>query len=349
MTDQLALAEAKWIPKARRVVLERTLAECGAEGRSLFAFAFLTKSVPALELWSALQRRLLLKDTGRRLTRAVQEHAVMLAGSRALSPMAVETALGAIVSADAAQVAGARSRFLEEGAGVSLASAHGIYVAAARKAQKASLPSSAPHLGGPTPELTVFETVALAMALARVALQKVPSDEGEQALTQAARQLAWARAGASGPAPVSKRDGIPQPAKDKGPGFALARAALMEACNVDHVSARGTSIKSAVLHGLSLGEPWWLSQLDEALMAADARSAFEKRKQSTSSPLVKLVWRGGDAQSRLWLVKLASGRYALLAKLGRTWATHEGDLDSVAATIPDAWFAAAMKHVESRR
>ena len=127
------------------------------------------------------------------------------------------------------------------------------------------------------------------------------------------------------------------------------RAALMEACNIDHVSARGTSIKSAVMWGLELGEAWWLAQLDEALMLADARAAWEKRSQQTSSPLVHLVWRGGDQTTRLWLVRLKSGTYALLAKLGRNWTSVEGDLESVAATVPDGWFARAMPVIEKRR
>ena len=53
----------------------------------------------------------------------------------------------------------------------------------------------------------------------------------------------------------------------------------------------------------------------------------------------------------LWLVRLAGTpkRYALLAKLGRNWSTHEGDLESIAATIPEAWFARAMPIIERRR
>jgi hypothetical protein len=194
----------------------------------------------------------------------------------------------------------------------------------------------------------VFETVEASLAMARLALQKTPSDEGKKLLALAERQLAWARGGKKGAAPASAST-VPPTSKPKGPGFALARAALMEACNVDHVSARGTSIKAAVMWGLELGEEWWLAQLDEALMLADARAAFEKRGQRTSSPLVHLVWRGGDKTTRLWLVRLASGQYALLAKLGRNWTTVEGDLQSVAATVPDAWFARAMKVIEHRR
>ncbi|MDP2274086.1 MAG: hypothetical protein Q8N23_36030 [Archangium sp.] len=61
------------------------------------------------------------------------------------------------------------------------------------------------------------------------------------------------------------------------------------------VMPRGTSIKSAVMWGLELGEAWWLAQL------------------------------------------------------GRNWTSVEGDLESVAATVPDTWFARAMPVIEKRR
>jgi hypothetical protein len=110
------------------------------------------------------------------------------------------------------------------------------------------------------------------------------------------------------------------------------------------------AVKAGVVVGLELGDPaWWLSQVDEQVMRCDARTAWERKELSTSSPIVHLVWRGGDKTSRVWLSRLESGRYALLAKLGRSWTNTEGDLSSVTATIPDAWFARAMAVVESRR
>jgi hypothetical protein len=213
------------------------------------------------------------------------------------------------------------------------------------------------------PVLTVFEAAELSIALAERALEasktKWPASQGEghQVLGIARRQLAWHRDGAKGtPHAVThavrdpKLFAVPPTDKKKGPGFALARAALMEACNVNHVSARGTSIKMAVTHGLELDAAWWLTQVDEALMLCDARAAFEKRGQATSKPIEHLVWRGGDKTTSLWLVRLAAPkRYALLAKLGRNWTTNEGDLESVAATIPEAWFARAMPVIEQRR
>jgi hypothetical protein len=234
---------------------------------------------------------------------------------------------------------------------VSLANAHGIYISATRKAKKSSLPKSPPHLDGPIPELTVLETAELTIELAEHALGKAPNEEGTKLLELARTQLKWRRAGGQGTPPASTSSSVPPTSKAKGAGFALARAALMEACNVDHVSGRGTSIKTGVIHGLALGEQWWLELVDEALMRADARSAFERRGQSTSRPIEHLVWRGGDKSTGLWLVRLEGTpkRYALLAKLGRTWSSQEGGLESVAATIPEAWFARAMPIVERRR
>ena len=131
----------------------------------------------------------------------------------------------------------------------------------------------------------------------------------------------------------------------------LAPPALMEGGNNDYVSGAGASLKRGVENRLSLGESWWLEVVDEALMRADARAAFEKRNQKTSKPIEHVVWRGGDKANALWLVRLAATpkRYALLVKLGRNWSTQEGDLESIAATIPEMWFAKAMPIIEKRR
>lgn len=105
-----------------------------------------------------------------------------------------------------------------------------------------------------------------------------------------------------------------------------------------------------MVRGLELGDhAWWLEQVDEAVMLADARTAWERKGQQTSRPIAHVVWRGGDKASRLWLARLASGSYALLAKLGRTWANSEGDLDAVVGTIPDAWLAKAAPFIERRK
>lgn len=342
------LSEAMWVPRDRRDVFARVLSGAGKESRGLFAFAFATLSVPALEFWQELNSRLFPKDPQRRFDEVLCRHGITIAGARTVRPAALSTAALAVLSATAEELPGRREAFLSLGAGISLANAHGIYVTATRKAQKASLPKSPPHLDGPVPELTVFETVEVAINLARLALGKKPNAEADALLALSKRQLDWQRGEQKGAEPAPAH-AVPATSKPKGPGFALARAALMEARNVDHVSARGTSIKSAVMWGLELGESWWLEQLDEALMLADARSAFEKRKQRTSSPIVHVVWRGGDKTSRLWLVRLQSGTFALLAKLGRNWTTVEGDLSSVAATVPDTWFAKAMPVIEQRK
>jgi hypothetical protein len=345
---ETALRATMWLPRDRREVMLRTLKATGAEGRALLPIALATQSVPGVEFWNELCLAILPKDVDRRFTGEITRHGITVAGARTVPHTALRSAFLALKNADPKDVPHARAAFLALGTGVSLAHAHGIYVSATRKAQRASLPKEPPHLDGPVPELTVFETVEVALAMARLALSKKPHAEAKDLVALAERQLAWARGDQKKPAPASTAI-VPATSKSKGPGFALARAALMEACNVDHVSARGTSIKSAVMHGLELGEEWWLGQLDEALMLADARAAWEKRGQRTSSTVTHLVWRGGDKTTRLWVVRMKSGKYALLAKLGRNWTSVEGDLESVAATVPDAWFARAMPVIEQRR
>ncbi|MFZ5442407.1 MAG: hypothetical protein ACOZQL_20525 [Myxococcota bacterium] len=343
------LLEARWLPKARRDTALRVLnAHADALTKPLLEVALATQQPEAVGAWVDLASRTLTRDPKRRLTQELLEHVIRVSGARVVRPAALRDALEAVLSAPEVDVAKARAALLALGGGVSLADAHGIFVSAARKAKPDALPKEPPHLGGPVPELSVFETVEVALTLARAALAKQPQPDAARLVALAEQELSWARGGRRGPEPTRRAD-EPAPAKAKGPAFALARAALLEARKTDHVSARGTSLKSAVQAGLVLGEAWWLSQVDEAVMLADARTAWERRSQVTSSPLTHVVWRGGDATSRLWLGRLADGRYALLAKLGRTWSSTEGDLESVAATVPDAWFARAMPVVERRR
>lgn len=344
------ISESTWIPKARRDSVLNVLGSGITErDRGLLAFALGTGHLNAVDEWVLITRVVLTKDTKHRLTDELLKHALTVAGARSARPAVLRQALEEITTCADFDLPRARAVLLALGAGVSLADAHGIYVSATRKAQKSSLPKSPPHLGGPMPELSIFETVELTITLARLALSKRPSPRGDALVDLAEQQLSWARGGQKGTEPTQRAD-EPAPAKGMGPSWAIARAALMEARNIDHVSGRGTSIKSAVGYGLELGdEAWWLTQVDEAIMLGDARTAWERRDQQTSSPLAHLVWRGGDKSSRLWLARLKSGSYALLAKLGRNWTSHEGDLTSVAATVPDAWFAQAMPVIEQRR
>lgn len=349
--DDLAarLEAATWFPKARRDAALRVIVAAGSQERALLSFAVGTgqpESVGfALSLFSTLSRR----DPQRRLTDDLLRHAVTVAGARSVSPSALSRAIDAILKADERGLQQARDALLALGSGVSLANAHGIYVSAARKAEKTAWPARPPHLGGPVPELSVLETVEVALTLARTLQAKAPHAEAPPLIALAERQLAWERGGQQGQPPTSRED-EPKSVTSKGPTYALARAALMEARNVHHVSGRGTSIKSGVVRGLELGEhAWWLAQVDEAVMLADARTAWERKGQATSSPIAHLVWRGGDKAARLWLARLASGSYALLAKLGRSWANSEGDLDAVVGTIPDAWLAKAAPFIEARQ
>lgn len=345
-----SLSAATWVPKTMRDNAARLLPTTSPAAHELLAFALATRSAEAVGFWRTLQREHLPRDVHQRLTPAIQRHLVTVAGARTVRPMKLTQAIGAILSAGApAAVVEAQRALLELGQGVSLAEAHGIYVAAARKAPADAQPRTPPHLGGPVPELSVFETVELAITLATIATAKRPDAECDGLIARATKVLALVRADQAKTVSAAERV-VPPTSKAKGPAFTLARAALKEAWSTDHVSARGTSIKSGVVAGLELGAPaWWLEQVDEALMTCDARTAWERRAQATSSRLVRCVWRAGDATAKFWLGRLESGRYALLSKLGRAWSSTEGDLDSVTATIPDAWFARAMPVIQTRR
>lgn len=348
-TLQATLEAATWVPKVIRDGTVRALAAAPESAKPLLAFALATGHADAVGCWRALQEFHLPRDLHGRLTVPVQRHLITVSGTRSVQHAKFLDAIETLCSVPAEGVPAAQAALFALGKGVSLAKAHGIYVWATRKAPAEALPTSPPHLDGPVPELSIFETVELALGLARIATLKQPSDECDTLIGQAERVLRLARTGTKAKATPADKE-IPKTSKKKGPAFTLARAALMEAWNTEHVSGRGASIKGGVVVGLELGDPaWWLCQVDEQVMLCDARTAWERRALTTSSPIVHLVWRGGDKTSRLWLTRLASGHYALLAKLGRTWANTEGDLSSVTATIPDTWFASAMAVVESRR
>ncbi|MFO0598131.1 MAG: hypothetical protein U0228_22705 [Myxococcaceae bacterium] len=342
------LEASTWLPKDTRRRVERTATELGPPSHALLEYALSLKVQAAVDTWSDTVRDALRRDHERRVTDELLRHLIALGASKSFGRAKLRAAVDTVLAAAPDDVAAARLKVMDLQAGVSLSNGHSIFVAAARKANKTALKKT-PHLGGPVPELSVFETVEVNLALARLALSKKDDAESRGLVKLAEAQLEWARGGSKGPAPQQKHL-VAAPSPAKGPVFALARSALMEACNIDHVSGRGTSIKAAAPRGLELGDhAWWLEQVDEAIMTADARTAWERRGQTTKQPIVKCLFRGGDAKSRVWLALLADGTWALLAKLGKNWQSTEGDAESVGATMPDQWFAAAGPVIAERR
>lgn len=87
----------------------------------------------------------------------------------------------------------------------------------------------------------------------------------------------------------------------------------------------------------------FLAFLDEELRRLDVVNAVEKRKQAPTSPVTRAIWRGDQGGSvRIWLAELADGRYGLLYKPKSRYTWLEGDRESVLASLPDAWFGAAI-------
>lgn len=256
MTEDLkaALNAATWVPKAMRDSAARQLASASPPAHELLAFALTTRSPEAVGFWRTLQRDHVPRDTQHRLTPVLQRHLVTVAGARTVRPMKLAEAITAVLAAAGpTEVEVTQRALLELGQGVSLAEAHGIYVSVARKAPAHAQPKQPPHLGGPVPELSVFETVELAIALATIAIGKRPDAECEALVARATKVLALVRADKAKTISAAERV-VPPTAKAKGPAFTLARAALKEAWSTDHVSGRGTSIKSGVVAGLELGE-----------------------------------------------------------------------------------------------
>lgn len=229
MTDLKATLEAAtWVPKVVRDGALRLLATSREPAKALLAGALETGHPEAVSFWQALQSVHLPKDRQARLTTPLQKHLIAVAGARTVRPVKLNATINALLTAPAEGVMAAEAAVLALGQGISLANAHGIYVSATRKAPITALPSTPPHLDGPLPELSIYETVELALGLARVATQKRPSAECDALIASAERVLKLARSDTTSTALAADKV-IPAPSKPKGPAFTLARAALKEA------------------------------------------------------------------------------------------------------------------------
>ena len=87
----------------------------------------------------------------------------------------------------------------------------------------------------------------------------------------------------------------------------------------------------------------FLQVVDEALRRLDVVNRVAKRKATPTAPIVRCVWRGDDGKAvRITIAELADGRFGLLAKMRGRYRWIEGSREEVAASVPDAWFPAAM-------
>jgi hypothetical protein len=81
----------------------------------------------------------------------------------------------------------------------------------------------------------------------------------------------------------------------------------------------------------------FVRKLDEELRRLDVISALGARTVPSSS-VAQAVYRAEN----IWLARLESGVYGLLLKRGRTSTWLEGGLDEMLASVPDAFFEAAV-------
>jgi hypothetical protein len=136
------------------------------------------------------------------------------------------------------------------------------------------------------------------------------------------------------------------------PAVRVAQAAAMEAEETDirNVGGKGARAACALAAGLVRSPRAFLAALDARIALEDARTQLEKVKHVPSAQVEEVLWRGAEnGKSSHWLVRLASGRYALLWKAKGKWRLDEGGRDDMLATVSDSHAAAAMRAVLAGR
>ena len=95
----------------------------------------------------------------------------------------------------------------------------------------------------------------------------------------------------------------------------------------------------------------YLAELDDRILVEEfAAAAKAKGKLDPVPDVARVLWRGADAKGlpALWLVKLRSGSYGFLAKVGSRWSYCEADKDTALASVPDEHFERAAETVAAR-
>jgi len=232
-----------------------------------------------------------------------------------------------------------------------------LLLAALKGAPPAMHPPSPFHMGGPQPKVGARAYVVAALWLAdRVAYQVDARDKTQFDAWVGAtkRQLAYGvddrtQRSVLSEASHSKPSRIP---------LKIGAWAAHEAINwtLRPIYAGGPTRAAAANWVRWLAKkspadiPKLLADLDALCIHLEALTMVDDRKKTPSSPVAATLWRGHErGKVTHWLMRLESGDFALLAKLGSRWNLVEGTRDDVLATVGDAHFPAAVRAASATR
>lgn len=234
---------------------------------------------------------------------------------------------------------------------------HKILGRAMRHVDKSVWPPRA-HLGGPLPVLSTATQLAVAIEICDAT--RTHASAGE--LVAYDRRAALARSVAAGQrVPHKDLDGISTSAKTDSAATRVAKLTARAALNHLYAapSARnavGTCVENAAIasvgYHIECGGPdsgrTFLRFVDDAILRCELAAALDERSFVPSSPIAQIVSRprGSTKALALVLARLVDGNYGLFVKLKQRWQWHEGERDSVFATVPDAFMRSVMADLD---
>lgn len=214
-----------------------------------------------------------------------------------------------------------------------------------------------PHFGGPLPVLSTATQLAVAIEICD-AMRAL----GEGSLVEYDSRAALARRISEGERIPSKElDKISKTSKADTPMMRIAKQTLRAAYNHLYaaVSARnvvGTCVENAAISsvqyqiecgGDEAGRAF-LRFIDDAVMRCELRAALAEKAIEPSADVTQVVSRPRGSTKGLALVmaRLADGNFGLFVKLKQRWQWHEGERESVFATVPDEFMRAVMADID---
>lgn len=220
-------------------------------------------------------------------------------------------------------------------------SAHGLYMAAAREVDAAALPKTAVHGGAPTPKPLAPGYLEVGLLLLRE-LRGDASPAEQKEIDAVLAQLETVTKVTIGSLPPNAtRTSVPLRVLNM--VCNEARTVFRAPDKVGSALRPGVKLVAQSMKGDVERQRRFLRALDAELVRLDAIASLSRLDRHTSAAVLACPWRGVvEGKVKLWLMRLAGERYALLYKPKHHWDVLEGDRDSVLASVPDALFPGAI-------
>lgn len=238
---------------------------------------------------------------------------------------------------------------------------HRILGSAMRAAPKQAWPTK-PHLGGPMPVLSTARQVDVGVLVARRAQAHAPDDAGRDFLDSMATVTAGLRDGRL------RRD---KPALDKASksdkkddlAHRIGRLVLRSIYNHRHAASSalnsiGQSVERAaeatvlMIGTDSVAVRAFLEELDGALLRHDLEEMLADKGLTPSSRVERVLSRPPATKGKtvgLVFAALEGGNYGLFVKLKQRWSWHEGDRETMFATVPDEYMEYVIEDLDKKR